>query len=105
MYPTIECLKSSDKTLNPQTQRTLQDEGKHGDVYESSKYRIAGCICLIEVNTLMAVGGEIWTAVTSEDEYTGALFLCRCQGCFVFHSQFTALSSSTLVWDNSIQQV
>lgn len=62
-----------------------------------SKCRLTWCIFLIEVNNLMAVGGEIWTAVTSEDEYMAALFLCACQDCFVFHSQCTALSSSSLV--------
>lgn len=62
-----------------------------------SKYRLTWCISLIEVNNLMAVGGEIWTAVTSEDEYMAALFLCACQDRFVCHSQCTALSSSSLV--------
>ncbi len=60
------------------------------------KCRLAWCISLIEVNNLMAVGGEIWTAVTSVDEYMAALFLYACQDRFVFHSQCTALSSSTL---------
>jgi len=62
-----------------------------------SKYRLTRCISLIEVNNLMAVGGEIWTALTSEDEYMAALFLCACQDRFVCNFQCTAVQPFVII--------